>query len=187
MWIPDIRTLFLILFLVNVFLTLLLFSFWKTQKTYNGFKTWMLSLLVASCGYFLYMIGGSLPVLLSSTGANLVIALSVMIRLDSTWKYFRSRALPWIIYGTVIPAALLLFYSVFFVDSVVIRGVIIALIIVPCFIAASLIAIRFREPETRSLRYGFATALLVTGLLWTVIVVVAIITPGNHSLSGPDP
>ena len=59
MWIPDIRTLFLILFLVNVFLTLLLFSFWKSQKTYDGFRTWMLSLLVISCGYFLLMTGGS--------------------------------------------------------------------------------------------------------------------------------
>jgi signal transduction histidine kinase len=186
MWIPDIKTLFLLLFLVNVFLTLLLFSFWKTQKTYDGFKTWILSLLVASCGYFLYMLSGSVPVLLSSSVGNILIVLSVMMRLDSTGKYFRSRALPGIIYCILIPAGFLLFYFVFRVDSVVIRGVIIGLLIVPCFIATSLIAIRFREPETRSLRYGFAAAILVTALLWTVIVVVAIITPGDHSLSGPD-
>src|SRR5208337_2081625 len=73
------------------------------------------------------------------------------------------------------------------VDSVVARGVIIGLLIVPCFLATSLVAIRFREPETRSLRYGFAGALLVTALFWTVMIVVAIITPGDHSLSGPDP
>ncbi|MGB8820763.1 MAG: hypothetical protein WCC68_06205, partial [Methanoregula sp.] len=97
MWIPDIKTLFLILFLVNVFLTLLLFSFWKTQKTYNGFKTWMLSLLVTSCGYFLFILSGSVPVFLSAIVADLLIALSVMMRLDSTGKYFRSRALPLII------------------------------------------------------------------------------------------
>ncbi|MGB8220067.1 MAG: HAMP domain-containing sensor histidine kinase [Methanoregula sp.] len=187
MWIPDIKTLFLLLFLVNVFLTLLLFSFWKTQKTYDGFKTWMLSLLVASCGYFLFMLSGFVPVLLSSTVANLLIALSVMMRLDSTGKYFRSRALPGVIYCILIPFAFLLFYFVFRVDSVVIRGVIIGLLIVPCFVATSLIALRFREPETRSLRYGFAAALLITALLWTAIVVAAIITPGDHSLSGPDP
>ena len=106
MWIPDIKTLFLILFLVNVFLTLLLFSFWKTQKTYNGFKTWMLSLLVTSCGYFLFILSGSVPVFLSAIVADLLIALSVMMRLDSTGKYFRSRALPLIIYSTLIPSAL---------------------------------------------------------------------------------
>ena len=58
MWMPDIRTLFLTLFLVNVVLTLMLFMFWKTQKTYEGFRIWMLSLLVTSCGYCLYMLEG---------------------------------------------------------------------------------------------------------------------------------
>jgi PAS domain S-box-containing protein len=187
MWTPDIRTLLLILFLVNVVLTLMLFTFWKTQKTYYGFRTWMLSLLVTSFGYFLYMLDGYVPVLLTSTMGNLLIALSVMMRLDSTGKYFWSRALPRSIYFVLIPAILLFLYFTFLVDSVVIRGVIIGLLIVPCFVATSLIALRLQEPETRSLRYGFAAALLVTGLLWTVITIVAIITPGDHSLLGTDP
>ncbi len=147
----------------------------------------MLSLLVTSCGYFLFVIGGSLPVLLYSTVADLLIVLSVMMRLDSTGRYFRSRALPRIIYCTLIPAALVLLWFTFRVDSPVMRGVIIGLLIVPSFVATSLIAIRFREPETRSLRYSFATALLVTAFFWTLITVNAIITPGDHSLGGPDP
>ncbi|HVP95731.1 HAMP domain-containing sensor histidine kinase [Methanoregula sp.] len=187
MWTPDIRTLFLLLFLVNVFLTLLLFSFWKSQKTYDGFRTWMLSLLVASCGYFLFILGVSLPVFLSTTVANLLFVLSVMMRLDSTGRYFRSKALPGILYCILVPAALILCWFTFRIDSVVVRGVIIGVLIVPCFMATSLLALRFREPETRSLRYGFAAALLVMALLWTVVIVVAILTPGDHSLSGPDP
>ncbi|MHB8163637.1 MAG: ATP-binding protein [Methanoregula sp.] len=187
MWIPDIRTLFLILFLVNVVLTLMLFTFWKTQKTYNGVRTWVLSLLVTSCGYFLYLLEGAVPVLLASTVANLLIALSVMMRLDSTGRYFRSRTLPAIVYGALIPAAFLLFYFMICVNSVVMRGTIIGLLIVPCFIAISLIAIRSREPETRSIRYSFAMAFLVTALLWTAIVVNGLVTPGDHSLGGPDP
>ncbi len=187
MWTPDLRTLFLVLFLVNVFLTLMLFSFWKTQKTYRGFKTWMLSLLVISCGYFLYMLSGSVPVLLSTIVGDLLIPLSVMMRLDSTRKYFLSRALSPTIYSTLIPSALLLLYFTYRIESEVSRGVIIGLLIVPCFLTTSFIAVRFREPETRSLRYGFAAAQLVTALFWTVIIVRAIITPGDHSLSGPDP
>ena len=187
MWTPDIRTLFLILFLVNVVLTLMLFTFWKTQKTYNGFRTWMLGLLVTSCGYFLYLLEGSVPVLFSSTVANLLIALSVIMRLDSTGRYFQSRSLPVIVYGALIPAAILLSWFMIGVDSVVMRGTIIGLLIVPTFIATSLIAIRSGEPETRSLRYSFATALLVTALLWTAIVVNGLVTPGDHSLGGPDP
>ncbi|MCK9632264.1 MAG: PAS domain S-box protein [Methanoregula sp.] len=187
MWIPDIRTLFLILFLVNVVLTLMLFTFWKSQKTYVGFRTWMLSLMVTSCGYFLYVLEGAVPVLLTSTVANFLIALSVMMRLDSTGRYFRSAALPKIVYGVLVPAALLLFWFMIVSDSVVMRGVVIALLIVPCFVATALIAIRAGEPDTRLLRYSFAAALLVTAVLWTAIVVNGLVTPGDHSLGGPDP
>ena len=183
----DITTLFLTLFLVNVVLTLMLFTFWRSQKTHDGFRIWMLSLLVTSCGYFLFVIGGSLPVLLYSTVADLIIVLSVMMRLDSTGRYFRSRALPVVIYCILIPAALLLLWFTFHADSQIMRGVIIGLLIVPSFVATALIAIRFREPETRLLRYSFSAALLVTALLWTTITVNAIITPGDHSLGGPDP
>jgi PAS domain S-box-containing protein len=183
----DISTLFLTLFLVNVVLTLMLFTFWRSQKTHDGFRIWMLSLLVTSCGYFLYVIGGSLPLLISSTLAGLLIMLSVMMRLDSTGRYFRSRALPGILYSILIPAALLMFWFTFRADSQTMRGVIIGVLIVPSFVATSLIAIRFREPETRALRYSFASALLVTALLWTAITINAVVTPGDHSLGGPDP
>jgi PAS domain S-box-containing protein len=184
---PDIRTLFLTLFLVNVVLTLMLFTFWRSQMSYNGFRIWMLSLMVTSFGYFLYLVEGAVPVLLSSTVANLFIVLSVMMRLDSTRKYFQSQALPIIVYGTLIPAAFLLFWFMIITDSVVMRGFVVGLIIVPCFIATALIATRSKESETRLLRYSFAASLLVTALLWTTIVVNGLLSPGDHSLGGPDP
>jgi len=187
MWIPDTRTLFLLLFLINVVLTLMLFTFWKYQKTYNGFETWMLSLLVAFCGYFLYMAVGSVPAWVSSTLANFLIALAVMMRLDSTVRYFRSTALPRLLYVSLVPAAILLFWFMIVTDEVVIRGIIVGLFIVPSFVAAAFIAIRSREPGTWSLRYSFASALLVTALFWILIIGVAIIVPGNHSIEGPDP
>jgi hypothetical protein len=45
MWTPDIRTIFLMIFLINAFLTLMIFAYWKTQKTYDGFALWAVSLL----------------------------------------------------------------------------------------------------------------------------------------------
>jgi PAS domain S-box-containing protein len=110
-----------------------------------------------------------------------------MMRLDSTRRYFRSVALPGILYSVLVLAALLLFWFAFNDNSQTMRGVTIGLFIVPCFVATSLIAIRAREPETRSLRYSFAAALLVTALLWTVIIIYNLVTPGDHSLGGPDP
>lgn len=183
----DISTLILTLFLVNVVLALMLVTFWRSQKTHEGFRTWMLSLLVVSCGYFLYNAAGSVPVLVSSTMGNLLISLSVMMKLDSTRRYFQSRALPVIVYCSLVPAVLLLLIFTFYDDSVVIRGVIVGLIIVPCFIAAAVTAIQSREMENRSLRYSFAGAFIITALLWAAITTIAIFTPGDHSIPGPDP
>jgi PAS domain S-box-containing protein len=72
-------------------------------------------------------------------------------------------------------------------DYVVARGVIIGMLIVPSFLAISLIALRSREPDNRALRFSFAAAFMVTALLWAAIIVIGIATPGDHSLSGPDP
>ncbi|HXX54883.1 MAG TPA: ATP-binding protein [Methanoregula sp.] len=187
MWIPDNKTLFLILVLVNIVLTLMLFVFWKSQKTYDGFESWMLSLLITSCGYFLFISYGSVPVLVSTVVADLLIVLSVMMRLDSTGKFFRSTAFLPVLYIALVPGALLFLYTTYAVDSVVLRGAVTALFIVPCFLASSAIAVRFREPETRTIRYSFAGALAVTAILWTALVVYDAVTPGDHSLRGPDP
>ncbi|HEX3000834.1 MAG TPA: hypothetical protein VHN82_00455, partial [Methanoregula sp.] len=183
----DTYTLILTLFLLNVVLALMLVIFWMSQKTHEGFKTWMLSLLALSCGYFLYISAGSVPAFLSSTTANLLIVLSFMLKLDSTGRYFRSRALPAVVYLCLVPAALLLLWFAIFQDSVVIRGMIVGSLLVPCFTAVAVISIRSTEPETRPLRYIFAAAFFVSAFLWAVIIIRAVITPGDHSLSGPDP
>jgi len=185
MWLPDIRTLFLILLLVNLMLALLLFIFWKTQKTYNGFSVWMLSLLLVSGGYLLYISPRS--ILPFGILGNLMIVIAVMLRLDSVWRFYRERPLPRLVYGILVPAALLLMWFRFADESLIVRGAVIGALIVPSFIATSMIALRAQDPATRSLRYMFAASLLVTGLLWTTLVIRAAILPGDYSLDGPDP
>jgi signal transduction histidine kinase len=185
MWSPDIRTLFLILLLVNLMLALLLFIFWKTQKTYNGFSVWMLSLLFVSCGYLLFVGNGFLP--LPGIAGNLLIVVAVMLRLDSVLRFYRETPLPAIVYGVLVPATLLLLWFRFVDDLLIMRGAIIGALIVPSFVATALIALRSKEKETRSLRYTFAASLLVTGVLWAMLVIRAAILPGDHSFAGPDP
>lgn len=185
MFTPDIRTLFLILLFVNIMLALLLFIFWKSQKTYNGFSVWMLSLLLVSCGYLLYADKGSLP--FPAMAGNLMIVVAVMLRLESIWRFYKEQPLPTIVYSVLVPATLLILWFKFVDDSVIVRGAIIGALIVPSFVAAALIALRAQEPATRSLRYTFATSLLVTGLLWAALVIRAALLPGDHSLAGPDP
>ena len=183
MWSPDIRTLFLILLLVNLMLAFLLFVFWKSQKTYNGFSVWMLSLLLLAGGYLLYA-GTTDPIF--GTAGNLMIVISVMFRLEGIWRFYREKPLPAPVYSILVPATLLLIWFKFADNSEIMTGTVIGAVIVPSFIAASLVAIRANDPETRSLRSTFAVSLLVPGLLWTVLVIRAAILPGDHSMVGPD-
>jgi signal transduction histidine kinase len=185
MFTPDIRTLFLILLFVNVMLAFMLFIFWKSQKTYNGFSVWMFSLLLVSGGYLLYIGTGSLP--LPGMAGNLMIVVAVMLRLESVWRFYKEKPLPMLVYSVLVPATLLIMWFKFVDDLLIVRGAIIGALIVPSFIATALIALRAKEPATRSLRYTFAASLLVTGLLWATLVIRAAILPGDHSMAGPDP
>jgi PAS domain S-box-containing protein len=185
MWTPDIRTLFLILLLVNIILALLLFIFWKSQKTYNGFSIWMLSLVLVSCGYLLYINHGSFFLL--GLAGNLLIVFSVMLRLESVSRFYRETPLPAILYSVLLIITILLLWFRFADDSVIMRGVIIGAVIVPSFVGTALIALRADEPATWSLRATFAASLLVTGFLWGALVIRGAIIPGDHSLGGPDP
>jgi len=187
MWTPDVRTLFLILFLVNAILTLMLFTFWKTQKTHYGFSTWMLSLLVISCGYFLYMLRGSVSDFLSIIIANILIALSVIMRVESGRRYFWSKPISPLFYCILIPFAALFLYYTYSVDSVLLRSLISNMIIVPCLIITGILAIRSQDPENRWLMSGFAASFMVVAILLTVRTISWLITPQNQSLFSTDP
>jgi PAS domain S-box-containing protein len=186
MWEPDPRTLFLILFLVNAALTLMLFPFWKTQKTYNGFQTWMLSLLVISCGYFLYMLRGSISDLLSVVIANALIVLSVLMRIDAVRKYFWSKPIPGAVYAILIPFTVLFLYYTYLEDSVLARALIMDIVIVPGILVTALLAIQFQKKESRLLRLAFVGTIIVVASLMTVRIIFWLVTPGNHSIFSTD-
>ncbi|MDD3135409.1 MAG: PAS domain S-box protein [Methanoregula sp.] len=187
MWTPDIRTLFLILFLVNAFLTLMLFTYWKTQKTYYGFATWMQSLLVISIGYLLFMFRDTIPTLLSVIVANFLVMLSVMMRLESTRRYFWQKPVPLLIYGILAPLTGVYLYFTYVIDLTLIRTFVVTIFIVVCLLVTSLIALRVQEPENRILRFGFAANLCIVAVIMTSRILIWFAIPGEHSLLSPDP
>ncbi len=182
MWTPDIRTLFLVLFLVNVFLTLMLASFWKTQKTYEGFSLWMLSLLVISCGYFLFTLRGSVSDLLSVVIANILIILSVLIRFDAIRRFFLARPLPVVMYGVLVPATIFFLYFTYGVDSVIIRAVITNVVLVPLIIVICILGLQIHEKESRVVRLGFFATLIIIASFLVVRLISWLVVPGEHSL-----
>ena len=167
MWTPDIRTLFLIIFLLNAFLTLMLFTFWKTQKTYYGFRTWMLSLLVISCGYFLLMLRGSVSDLITIVIANLLIMLSVVMRVDATRRYIWSRPVPLVFYTFLIPAGLLYVYFTVINDGFMPRTLISFVVTSAGLMAAAILALQPQDPESG--RYRLASGTLIAVVIFQIV------------------
>lgn len=186
MWLPDTRTLFLIIFVSNLFLALILLIYWKTQKTYNGFQTWMAGLMVISVGYLLLMFRGFLPALFTIVLANLLIALSVMMRVDSARRYFRGKALPVKAYSVLIPLAILYLYYTFVADLIVVRNEVMTVLIVPCLFIAAYYALEVPEPETRLLRFLFAGTFVGVAILLVARSGIWLTIHGNLTLMSPD-
>jgi len=182
MWTPDVRTLFLVIFLVNAFLAMMLFIYWKTQKTYDGFMTWTISLLLFAGGYFLFLLRGSIPDLLSIVVANNLIILSVIMRVDSFRRFISSKALPACIYGILLPVFILFLYFTFVFDSIMIRYLISILIISACTVTAIVFIITALYPENRSLRFAIAAILLLITILFVLRTVFLLIVPADNSL-----
>ena len=188
MWEPDVRTLFLILFLANVFLALMLFAFCRTQKTYYGLRTWMFGLMIISCGYFLFMLRGEIPDLLSVIAASVLVILSAMLRADSTRRYFWSKPVPPAIYAVLIPFALGFVYYTYIAPSVLPRDILSNLILAPAILVAAYYAACAPDPESRPLRLGFAASLAVVIVLLTARNIVWLFTPGgDYTITSPDP
>jgi PAS domain S-box-containing protein len=182
MWAPDIRTLFLIIFLVNASLALMMFIYGKTQKTYDGFMTWTISLLIFASGYFLFLLRGSIPDLLSIVIANNLLILSVIMRVDSLRRFISSKALPACIYGILLPVFILFLYFTFVFDSIMIRYLISILIISACTVTAIVFIITALYPENRSLRFAIAAILLLITILFIFRMVFWLIVPADNSL-----
>ena len=94
MWVPDIRTVFLTICLINAFLTLMILVYRRTQKTYEGFALRSFGLLFQSFAFLLFMLQGSAPALFAVILANALSMLAILLRIDAIRRFFWSRPEP---------------------------------------------------------------------------------------------
>lgn len=186
MWEPDIRTVFLLICLINAFLTLMILVYWKTQKTYEGFFLWALGLLFQSVAYLLFMLQGAAPALFTILFANAFSLLAILLRIDAIRRFFSSRPLPAVFYLLIIPIFLTYAYFTYILDSILLRAVITSLFMAPALIIAGYIALRSREKETRIIRYLFAASLMVPVFILVVRTAAWLFFPGQYSIFSAD-
>jgi len=164
MWAPDIRTIFLIIFLINAFLAVMLFFCWKTQKTYDGFAIWAVCLLFQSFAYLLFFLRGEVPDLFTIIVANTLAILSILMRIDATRRFFWSRTLPAWHYLLLLPVFGSYWYFTYYADSMVMRAAISTLFIAPTLIVAGIVPLMVHDKEPRTIRYLFSAALVLPAL-----------------------
>jgi len=186
MWAPDIRTLFLLICLINAFLTLMILAYWRTQKTYEGFFLWALGLLFQSVAYLLFMLQGAVPALFTILLANALSMLAVLLRIDAIRRFFSSRPMPGAIYLLIFPIFLTFAYFTYVVDLTGGGVFISALFITPSLIIAGTLAIRSRQKENYIIRYLFAASLVIPAFILAVRSAAWLLSPGTYTIFSTD-
>jgi PAS domain S-box-containing protein len=146
----------------------------------------MLSLLVISCGYFLLMLRGSVSDLITIVIANLLIMLSVVMRVDATRRYIWSRPIPLVFYTLLIPAGLLYVYFTVINDGFMPRTLIAFVVSSAGLMAAAILALQPRDPESRSLRLAFSCTLISVIIFQIVRDAYWLANPADQSLFSTD-
>jgi signal transduction histidine kinase len=186
MWTPDVRTIFLMIFLINAFLTLMIFAYWKTQKTYEGFALWAVSLLFQSLAYLLFMLRGEVSDLLSIPVANVLSMLAMIMRVDAIRKFIWARPIPVLYYTLLVPIFITYCYFTYIVDDMVLRAFISTVFLVPCLIIAGMLALISHERENRIIRYLFAATLMIPSGVLLIRLLAWMLLPGQYTLFSTD-
>ncbi|NMB78752.1 MAG: PAS domain S-box protein [Methanomicrobiales archaeon] len=173
----DIRTIAFILALVSGLLAFMFLVYWKTQKTYNGFHLWAGSTLIMAVAYFLIMLRGTVPDLVSIILANLLLALGVLMRADGIRRFFGGTAFPALIYLILLPFTLLIVWLTYGYDSIALRSALLAAVLVPALVYIGYRAIRSSGNENRFIHGTFGLALIAYALIYAVRTLFWIVVP----------
>lgn len=164
----DIKTQFFVAFLTQAFFTVVLFLYWKTQKTYQGFCEWVLSLFVVSVAKFLLISTNLFPDFLTISIAGTLSILYFILMLDALKLYFTNRRLNREIYLISFPFILTFYYFTEYVENDMIRNII---VLVSSIIVISLIiTVLLTKPNSAERSFSRYLALGYVLLLFTIIM-----------------
>lgn len=108
----DIRTLLGLLAVVNIFLSVVMFAYWRTQRVYPGFGLWSLCNATVAVIWILFFPRGHIPAFISIVIASDLAIVAVILRLEGLRRYlgrrrfdYRTLAIP------VVGFALLVYFT----------------------------------------------------------------------------
>jgi PAS domain S-box-containing protein len=188
MWMPDLLTLYLTLILTDIILTLIMVLYWKSNRTYYGYKTWVISLPFYCCSMILVMFSNILAGPLTIVLAVFLFILAYLMRLDSIRRFVRSKPLDLKIYiVSMIPALIATLYFTYGINSVMYRAIVVAIALSVTGFIGIIVLATSQEEETRTIRFALAGILAAIAVLYIVRVVTGLTvdTRGNVDLIAP--
>ncbi len=169
----DVRTIFIADALITALISLALFFYGKTYKTYPGFKHWTAGSLAASFAFAAAALRGIIPEWTSVLLVNGTSVFAFIIRLDGVARFVQGKSVNRILYA-IAPLEMAFAGFFFFVhDSIDIRLAIMTACACPClwWIAAIFIHASFREkkpfyPIAGAIAIIYGTTSLVRTTFW---------------------
>lgn len=123
----DLKTIVFCIVLVESFLALAMFLYWKTQKTYPGFHEWIFSLFIVLIGHLLLTQRGIYPDFIAVSVANTFVVLAFAVILDSLNRYFLNRSFDRKLYLLFIPLMLTFYFFTEYIEYAQGRNLIVSI------------------------------------------------------------
>ena len=161
----DMQSLTLFFSLVTGFVALMLFIYWKTQKTYDGFSHWTWGSIILPIGFLLATVYPIFPWPGLIVIANILFIMSAVLRLDGTNRFIKSQPLPIILYWILLPLSLFFLYFTYVQNSFALKTLVSAIVIAPILFYIGIIAVSSKESENRIINYCFASSIFLCGFL----------------------
>ena len=183
MWTPDLLTLYVTLVLTDVSLTLILFLYWRNYRTYPGYTSWLLSLPVYCCGMVLITFRAHLPPWASIILANFLLILAFVMRLNAILEFVRLKPLDvkWCT-GFLILSLIILSYLTYVSNSMVLRGIFFALVLLAFSIIGGIHLVRSEENETRTVRITLAGIISGIAVLYVIRILAGFASSEDSAL-----
>jgi hypothetical protein len=83
----DVRTVIGLLAITNIFLSLVMVLYWRTQRVYPGFGLWTLCNLTVALVWIVFFVRGSLPLGVAILVPNTLASLATVLRLEGLRRF----------------------------------------------------------------------------------------------------
>lgn len=143
--IPDIPTIIIFASIITIFMGIALAFYEVSQKTYPGFRFWIIGTFILAFGFQLILFRTFLPLWFSIISSSFAFMLGSIFKWESASRFFNDKKLKFYIYVTPFIFTGIIAYFYFVENNIVIRNLVLS---THLFVVSSLAFFEFINPKT---------------------------------------